>query len=235
MLPDTSYTYYEVLQTSPDAPPEHLRAAYRAAVRRAHPDQGGHPLMFRMVQAAWQVLSDPRTRAEYDALMRSGTAPTLGGHLDVDVDLVLAPTAHPKTGRPYGLLANSSNPRLLQPGAWITVGAPGGRTTAHVRAKDHVEVHVDVPPHPLSGRMLLAAPVLGPESIPLLHGRIAADGRTASVPRSGLPPAGEPELGRRVVVATERSWVAGTVQDVVTTPGDELIWVAALWTWDLEP
>lgn len=63
--------YYEVLGARPDASDEELRAARRDAVKRWHPDRNSAPEaegMMRLVNAAWEVLGTPETRAEYDAV-----------------------------------------------------------------------------------------------------------------------------------------------------------------------
>jgi hypothetical protein len=64
---------YEVLQISPHASPEVIRAAYRALARRAHPDVNlatDTTLEMREINAAFQLLSDPHRRAQYDAVAR---------------------------------------------------------------------------------------------------------------------------------------------------------------------
>ena len=63
--------YYEVLGARPDMSDEELRAARREAVKRWHPDRNSAPEaegMMRLVNAAWEVLGTPETRAEYDAV-----------------------------------------------------------------------------------------------------------------------------------------------------------------------
>jgi hypothetical protein len=233
MLPDTSYTYYEVLEVTPEADTSVLRAAYRKAARRAHPDHGGHPLMFRMVQAAWQVLSDPDSRADYDTRLAAGGPPRQGHNHDPSIDLFLVGYPHPHTGLPYGRLEDARSPERLRPGTWVTTQSPWARSTAYVRRNDRTEVHVELPPLPIDARATLGTPSSGPDSVPLLHGTVAADGRLASVPRPKTPTNGTPDLGRRVVVATPQTWIPGTVQDEVTVLGDALMWVVRLWTWDL--
>ncbi len=61
---------YAVLGVPPEAPEEEIRQAYRAAARRLHPDVNAHPgaaSQFREIAAAYNVLSDPKERARYDA------------------------------------------------------------------------------------------------------------------------------------------------------------------------
>lgn len=62
--------YYELLGVPRDATPEEIRKAYIALVRRLHPDRHRYPgetELFLEVQQAYEVLSDPQRRAEYDA------------------------------------------------------------------------------------------------------------------------------------------------------------------------
>lgn len=59
--------FYEVLQVSPRAEPEVLRAAYRVLARKYHPDHGGDARKMITLNDAWDVLGDPVRRAAYDA------------------------------------------------------------------------------------------------------------------------------------------------------------------------
>lgn len=63
--------HYERLKVNPDAPVEVIRAAYRALAAKYHPDrhtqsQSAHADMVAL-NAAYEVLTDPHTRAAYDA------------------------------------------------------------------------------------------------------------------------------------------------------------------------
>ena len=65
-------TLYEVLQVSPDADPEVITAAFRALSKRYHPDVNKAPDANRVmteINRAYEVLSDPVTRAEYDRVL----------------------------------------------------------------------------------------------------------------------------------------------------------------------
>jgi curved DNA-binding protein CbpA len=59
--------HYEVLQVSPRAEGEVIRAAYRTLARKYHPDLGGDPSRMIAINDAWDVLGDPVRRAAYDA------------------------------------------------------------------------------------------------------------------------------------------------------------------------
>jgi len=65
--------YYEFLQISPQADAETIHRVYRYLAGRLHPDnpQSGDAEMFRMLRAAYETLSNPSRRAEYDAAFRS--------------------------------------------------------------------------------------------------------------------------------------------------------------------
>ncbi len=70
-LPD----YYELLQISPYAGSETIHRIYRYLASRYHPDNPdtGNAEMFQQVKTAYDVLSDPESRLQYDAA-RDGAA-----------------------------------------------------------------------------------------------------------------------------------------------------------------
>jgi len=72
--------YYTILGVAPDSPIEDIKAAYRQAVRRLHPDTNTNPaaaLQFRDIAEAYEVLGDEHSRAEYDHLLKQqGPFPT---------------------------------------------------------------------------------------------------------------------------------------------------------------
>ena len=62
-------TYYELLQVTPTADLEIITAAYRALIRRHHPDRNPSPTAdatTKRLNEAWEILSDPTRRADYD-------------------------------------------------------------------------------------------------------------------------------------------------------------------------
>ncbi len=61
-----SATPYEVLGVPSTASTAELRRAYRALLRRTHPDAGGVAAEFHAVQAAWVLIGDEASRASYD-------------------------------------------------------------------------------------------------------------------------------------------------------------------------
>jgi molecular chaperone DnaJ len=57
---------YEDLGVSKDAGPDEIKKAYRKLAREHHPDKGGDAEKFKKVQEAYEVLSDPEKRQNFD-------------------------------------------------------------------------------------------------------------------------------------------------------------------------
>lgn len=60
--------YYRILQVQPDAPVEIIRASYCTLMRelKNHPDLGGSTFEASLLNEAYETLSNPQNRAEYD-------------------------------------------------------------------------------------------------------------------------------------------------------------------------
>lgn len=71
-------TLYSLLGVEADATPEAIKQAWREMARRHHPDVNPAPdaeRIMQLVNAAYEILSDPQKRAAYDALLKAGSAP----------------------------------------------------------------------------------------------------------------------------------------------------------------
>ncbi|WP_156756288.1 J domain-containing protein [Actinokineospora pegani] len=66
--------YYELLGVRRDAGRAEVRSAFRALAKVLHPDAGGTAGTFRLLKTAYETLSDPARRAEYD---RGGNTPAV--------------------------------------------------------------------------------------------------------------------------------------------------------------
>ncbi|XP_040378336.1 chaperone protein dnaJ 20, chloroplastic-like [Oryza brachyantha] len=70
---ERAVTMYEVLAVEETAGPEEIKAAYRRAARRWHPDAcPGGADRFMLAREAYEVLSDPERRRGYDIQLRCG-------------------------------------------------------------------------------------------------------------------------------------------------------------------
>jgi len=61
--------HYETLGVGKNASPEEIKLAYRRLASKSHPDKGGDTATFQGIQHAYETLSDPYKRAEYDTPM----------------------------------------------------------------------------------------------------------------------------------------------------------------------
>jgi Ca-activated chloride channel family protein len=78
---DLTQDLYSILGVLPTASPDELRQAFRSVARYFHPDRNkaaGADVLFKEINAAYEVLSDSKQRAEYDTLRRDqDTTPRL--------------------------------------------------------------------------------------------------------------------------------------------------------------
>src|SRR5580700_2245169 len=76
--------YYEFLQISPNADSETIHRVYRFLAARVHPDhmQNGDGEIFRQLKAAYDVLSDPARRAQYDSARKPEPEQPLSSTVD---------------------------------------------------------------------------------------------------------------------------------------------------------
>lgn len=59
--------YYSVLGVSKEASSDEIKNAYRKLAREHHPDKGGDKERFQEIQKAYETLSDPQRREEYNS------------------------------------------------------------------------------------------------------------------------------------------------------------------------
>lgn len=73
--------YYEILGLSRDASKEEIKKAYRRLARKYHPDvnkESGAEERFKEINRAYEVLSEPSTRARYDRFGEAGVSGATG-------------------------------------------------------------------------------------------------------------------------------------------------------------
>jgi curved DNA-binding protein CbpA len=68
---DTPDNYYAMLGVPVDADSDSIKRAYRQLARRYHPDLAGDEgaLQMKRINRAYDVLSDPEKRLNYDTVM----------------------------------------------------------------------------------------------------------------------------------------------------------------------
>ncbi len=93
--------HYRTLFVQPDAPPEVIKAAWRAlmSARRVHPDLGGDHEAAVHLNTAYEVLGDPARRAAYDDALRRGTRPADDGFRPADSPPPSPPAAEVRPAR----------------------------------------------------------------------------------------------------------------------------------------
>lgn len=91
------HTHYDNLKVARNAPPEVIRAAYKTLSQKYHPDRNpGNPDAIRIIKiinSAYEVLSNPRKRQEHDEWIakeeaaqfrKADSAPNFGFMADAD-------------------------------------------------------------------------------------------------------------------------------------------------------
>lgn len=64
--------FYQILGVSETASPDEIKQAYRRLATKHHPDKGGDTAKFQEISQAYDVLSDPQKRSNYDLQRKGG-------------------------------------------------------------------------------------------------------------------------------------------------------------------
>jgi curved DNA-binding protein CbpA len=124
--------HYRLLQVDPAADLEVIQAAYRVLARRYHPDHSGSDEMMKRLNAAWEVLGDAQSRADYDRAR--GPAPASNGAHASNGSSVIHATAHATQRQPA---ADHAGPPVGQPsGTKLTYGRYDGWTLGQIALVD---------------------------------------------------------------------------------------------------
>ena len=65
-------SYYEILGVEKSATADDIKRAYRKLASKHHPDKGGDTARFQEIQTAYDTLSDPQRRQQYDMMGQAG-------------------------------------------------------------------------------------------------------------------------------------------------------------------
>ncbi len=71
--------YYKILGVEKGASQDEIKKAYRKLAVKHHPDKGGDEAEFKKINEAYQILSDPQKRAQYDRFGSAGFGGNQGG------------------------------------------------------------------------------------------------------------------------------------------------------------
>ena len=70
--------YYQILGVTEDASDEDIKKAYKDLALKYHPDKSsGTEKQFKEVSEAYEVLSDPNKRRQYDNIGKAGGFPNM--------------------------------------------------------------------------------------------------------------------------------------------------------------
>lgn len=71
--------FYDILGVAKGASSADIKKAYRKLAHQHHPDKGGDKAKFQEINEAYQVLSDPQKKSQYDQFGSVGGASGFGG------------------------------------------------------------------------------------------------------------------------------------------------------------
>jgi curved DNA-binding protein len=82
--------HYSTLGVNKDASPEDIKRAYRKLASQNHPDKGGSKEAFQKIQQAYDFLSDPGRRQQYDQPQAQGFSFEFGGPQGFDFNNIFS-------------------------------------------------------------------------------------------------------------------------------------------------
>ena len=155
--------HYNTLGLAKTATPEDIKKAYRKLASKNHPDKGGDTAAFQKIQTAYDTLSDPQKRQEFDNPSPFGNrqghpgAQGFAGFQDVFTEMFRQQAA-----------AQQRQPQMYRTTIWVTLEQvmTGGDQAVHLQTQtgSHT-VSVHVPRGIQDGNQIHCPGVLGDASL----------------------------------------------------------------------
>jgi len=148
--------HYAILGISKTATPDEIKKAYRKLASQHHPDKGGDTTKFQEIQTAYDTLSDPQKRQQYDNPTPQGFQGFQQGPgnfqwnvngMDLnDIFGQMFGQAHPGTRRPGNqMLRTTINVSLMESyhGATkiLELNTPAGKKILEIRVPKGIKSH----------------------------------------------------------------------------------------------
>ncbi len=157
--------YYRLLQVQPDAPPEVIRASFRALMKemKQHPDLGGSSDCAALLIEAYDTLMDPARREAYDREIfrrytkARGGAGQAGGRRPPATQFCPF-CRHPlaREARPGGRCLACNSP--LPPAQGEKTGRPPRRSISRIKREGSIRIHTEWPSPGSEARMVDLSP-----------------------------------------------------------------------------
>lgn len=138
-------THYETLGIAKNATPDEIKRAYRKLASQHHPDKGGDTAKFQSIQTAYDTLSNPQKRAEYDNPRPQGHPHGFQFRSDGPFDFETIFNMFGTRFQPPGQQQRHQQARME---LWVTLMdvALGGRRTVSVGTSQGVNaVEIEIP------------------------------------------------------------------------------------------
>jgi DnaJ-class molecular chaperone len=142
--------HYATLGVDRGATPDDIKRAYRRMASINHPDKGGDKNKFQEIQKAYETLSDPNSRAQYDSPQPQGFSFEFGGGPNgFDFDNIFSMFGQrfnnggPRPGGPQYARSHSTRMSL-----WVKIEdvAAGGKRTVNVGTQHGtMTIEIDIP------------------------------------------------------------------------------------------
>lgn len=131
--------HYQTLGVDRGASPDQIKQAYRRLASQHHPDKGGDKARFQEIQSAYDTLSNPQRRSQYDNPPNPfGNMGSQGFNFESIFDIFGTRFQHPHQQRM----------QQARMSLWITLEdvAQGGRKTISVGSQQgNVTVEIEIP------------------------------------------------------------------------------------------